>query len=231
MEHKKEKILQRFQKSRTALKSYCEGREYTKVLEAMTFAEKYHTGTRKDKITPEFQHQIDIALYATTLVGLTKQDESVLLQVILLHDVVEDYNVSLSEIEQRFGPTVTEAVEIISKKIDGHKKPMELYMHECANNLYAALAKGCDRINNVQSMPGAFTFEKMGSYGQEVKTFFLPMLRQARDQFPQYRKAFKNISHMLQSQVAWVDLLLESRSALEAELQKSSLPSQESLGL
>ena len=103
-----------FERKRTALKGYCLGRDYVDVLRAITFAEEYHVGVRKDGVTPEFQHQIEIALHATTLKGLSNEDESILLQMIMLHDVVEDYNVSLMEIEQRFGPIVAKGVEALS---------------------------------------------------------------------------------------------------------------------
>lgn len=149
-----------FEKKRTALKGYCLGRDYVDVLRAITFAEGYHTGFRKDGVTPEFQHQIEIALHATTLKGLSNADESILLQMIMLHDVVEDYNVPLSVIELHFGAVVAKGVEALSKIVNGVKKPMVQYMQDLALNPLAALAKGCDRVHNVQSMRGVFNYEK-----------------------------------------------------------------------
>lgn len=202
-----------FERKRTALKGYCLGRDYVDVLRAITFAEEYHTGVRKDGITPEFQHQIEIALHATTLKGLSNADESILLQMIMLHDVVEDYNVSLMEIELRFGPVVAKGVEALSKVINGVKKPMIQYMRDLALNPLAALAKGCDRVHNVQSMRGVFNYEKQKSYAKEVREHFFPMLRRVRDLSPQYRQAINNIKNMLEAQVQWVEYLHESLAA------------------
>ncbi len=199
-----------FEKKRTALKGYCLGRDYVDVLRAITFAEEHHTGVRKDGVTPEFQHQIEIALHATTLKGLSNADESILLQMIMLHDVVEDYNVSLVEIDLRFGPVVAKGVEALSKIINGVKKPMVQYMRDLALNPLAALAKGCDRVHNVQSMRGVFNYEKQKSYAKEVREHFFPMLRRVRDLSPQYRQAINNIKNMLEAQVQWVEYLHES---------------------
>lgn len=204
-----------FERKRTALKGYCLGRDYVDVLRAITFAERYHTGFRKDKVTPEFQHQIEIALHATTLKGLSNADESILLQMIMLHDVVEDYNVSLIEIEKEFGPVVAAGVEALSKVIQGHKKDMVSYMRGLVLHPLAALAKGCDRVHNVQSMRGVFNYEKQKNYAQEVRDHFFPMLRRVRDIAPQYRQAINNIKSMLENQVQWVEYLHES---LEASL-------------
>ena len=206
-----------FERKRTALKGYCLGRDYVDVLRAITFAEEYHVGVRKDGVTPEFQHQIEIALHATTLKGLSNADESILLQMIMLHDVVEDYNVSLMEIEQRFGPVVAKGVEALSKVINGRKKDMVSYMRDLAMNPLAALAKGCDRVHNVQSMRGVFNYEKQKKYALEVREHFFPMLRRVRDLAPQYRQAINNIKSMLENQVQWVEYLHESLDASKKE--------------
>lgn len=206
-----------FERKRTALKGYCLGRDYVDVLRAITFAEEYHVGVRKDGVTPEFQHQIEIALHATTLKGLSNEDESILLQMIMLHDVVEDYNVSLMEIEQRFGPVVAKGVEALSKVINGRKKDMDTYMRDLALNPLAALAKGCDRVHNVQSMRGVFNYEKQKKYAQEVREHFFPMLRRVRDVEPKYRQAINNIKSMLENQVQWVEYLHESLDASKKE--------------
>ncbi len=215
-----------FERKRTALKGYCLGRDYVDVLRAITFAEEYHVGVRKDGVTPEFQHQIEIALHATTLKGLSNEDESILLQMIMLHDVVEDYNVSLMEIEQRFGPVVAKGVEALSKVINGRKKDMVSYMRDLAMNPLAALAKGCDRVHNVQSMRGVFNYDKQKKYALEVREHFFPMLRRVRDLAPQYRQAINNIKSMLENQVQWVEYLHESLDASKKEALEAAAKSE-----
>lgn len=52
-------------------------------------AEKYHSGLRKDKVTPIFQHQISIALYLSTLHPTLMHPAEVYI-VTFLHDTYED---------------------------------------------------------------------------------------------------------------------------------------------
>ena len=89
-----------FEKMRIALRYWLYGKGYKKASCAMEFARMYHTGTRKDGTTPEFHHQISVASYIRTLSGI--RDLEATLSVALLHDVVEDYGVSLFDIENKF---------------------------------------------------------------------------------------------------------------------------------
>ena len=49
-----------FNKDCAALKSYLLGRKFEKSLIALGIARSVHIGIRKDKVTPEFQHQISV---------------------------------------------------------------------------------------------------------------------------------------------------------------------------
>lgn len=198
-------------KAQCALRYWLHGKEYFTTLEAMEFASQYHTGTRKDGRTPEFHHQISIAMFLRTLEKclLNPQDT---LTAAILHDVVEDYDVSIAEIKLRFGVTVTDAVGCLSKKIDGFKKAEADYYNGIANNHIASVVKGADRINNVQTMPGVFSTEKQRSYIEESRDLVLPMLKTARRRFPQQEAAYENIKHMLVSQLNIIDLTLKANS-------------------
>ena len=76
--------------------------DYIKCVEALEFASKFHTGLRKDGITPEFEHQLIITHYIRTLISnLEFPVETICAS--LLHDTSEDYNVSFEEIRDKFG--------------------------------------------------------------------------------------------------------------------------------
>ncbi len=193
-----------------SLRYYLIGRGYFEALKALSFARQHHSGTRKDGVTPEFQHQVEIALFITTLPGLGKNEEKVIMAAIL-HDVMEDYNVSRDEMVSLFGEEMTEIVWLLTKKFGGMVKDKDFYFSEMSNNLIAAMVKGADRIHNVQSMVGVFTLEKQKQYLLEVEFNFLPMLKKAKYSFPEYTAAYFNIIHMLKSQV---ELIHASHEAL-----------------
>lgn len=190
-----------------SLKYYLLGRKYFTALKALDFAKRHHKGMRKDGVTPELQHQVEIALFLTTLKDL--QDEQLTLTCALLHDVVEDYDISVEEITSLFGKEVADHVWILSKEYRGEKVPPEQYFPAIGRNPIASLVKGADRINNVQSMHGVFTVDKQRAYVSEVKTYFLPMLKEAKYLFPEQSAAYFNIMHMLKSQVELVEAALE----------------------
>ena len=77
------------------------------VSEAVAFAVKAHDGMRRKKSeSPYILHPMEAAV----IVG-TMTDDQNLIAAAVLHDVVEDANVSISEIEDKFGARVRELVE------------------------------------------------------------------------------------------------------------------------
>ena len=86
------------------------------VSEAIAFAVKAHDGMRRKKSdAPYILHPMEAAV----IVG-TMTDDQNLIAAAALHDVVEDANVSIEEIEERFGPRVKElvAAETEDKRAD-----------------------------------------------------------------------------------------------------------------
>ncbi len=202
-----------FNKRKLVLRQQLIGGRMFEALAAMEFAEKFHTGTRKDGVTPEFDHQVSIALYALTLPDLIHREE--VIATIMLHDVREDYHVTDGEIlaifvDQDFAKRVARAVDAMTKTFRGvvrNESDVFVAIADCA---IASVAKGCDRIHNLQSMVGVFTPEKQEKYLEEVNTHFFPMLKKARRAFPQQVMAYENIKFVLTSQHQLIDAALNA---------------------
>jgi (p)ppGpp synthase/HD superfamily hydrolase len=203
-----------YQKKLLTLRQQLVGARYHHALAALEFAHRYHTGLRKDGVTPEFQHQIEIALFALTLPDLMYRQE--VIATIMLHDVREDYGVTAAEIRElffedpEFAERVDCAVENMTKEFRGVKKDEVALFEAMSKDPIASIAKGCDRIHNVSSMLGVFTVEKQKIYIQEVVDLFLPMLKRARRLFPHQVNAYENIKFVLQTQMdlikfTWVE--------------------------
>lgn len=186
-------------KLRLSLRFWLLGRDYHVAARAMEFAERYHTGTRKNG-DPEFAHQIWQGHYARTLEPSLLHPEETLATV-FLHDTVEDYPVSLAEIEQEFGSTIAEATGLMSKVIAGEKKDPAVYFDELSKDPIASICKGVDRIHNHKTMIGAFSREKQIDYLGETEDDIMPMLKEARRLHPQQELAYANIKHMLIGQM------------------------------
>lgn len=195
--------MERYNKLLIALRYYLYGKaednkDYLMTLKALDFSVRIHTGTRKDKITPEFQHQLEIAHYIRTLPNIMYKPETI--AVALLHDICEDYEVEFTEIESKFGEQVSDAVQLLTKEYKGIKKNIDDYFLFMQYDPIASIVKGADRINNQNSMVGVFTDEKINEYIYETETYILPMLRQARKRMPEQEAAYESIKISLTTQ-------------------------------
>ena len=195
-----------FQKREISLRYWLQGARYYKALNALEWAKRYHTGTRKDGVTPEIDHQISIAHYVRTLHDQLTFPEDTLIAV-LLHDVREDYGVSDQELEREFGVRVSRAVDAVTKTFRGEARDAHELFARMAQDPIASVVKGADRIHNLNSIVGVFSPDKQQAYVQEAETYFFPMLKQARRLHPQQEPVYENIKHMLRSQVTLIKVM------------------------
>lgn len=206
--------MNQFEKRKLVLRQQLIGAKMFDALIAMEFADSHHNGLRKDGITPEFDHQISIALYALTLPTILYPEET--MATIMLHDVREDKDITELEILSLFSNTdkarrIADAVDAMTKVVRGVKRDEVELFAEMADDPVASIAKGCDRIHNLQSMVGVFSKEKQAQYIEEAKTLFLPMLKTARRNFPFQVTAYENIKFVLKSQMELISAVLETK--------------------
>lgn len=193
-------VIERYAKHFISLRYWLLGKGYYLALDALEYAAKIHTGTRKDGFTREYAHQLSIGHYIKSISTSLECPEETLATV-FLHDICEDYNIGIDEIENRFGSVVSQAVWLETKKYRGQAKLASEYFREISESKIASVVKGADRIHNVQTMIGVFTLEKQKEYIQETEEYILPMLKEARRRFPRQEPAYENIKHMLMSQI------------------------------
>lgn len=184
-----------FNKLKTSLRSKLSGMamidpQYNKCVKAFDTAEKIHIKKRKDGVTPEFYHMLNMLAFALTQHNLYEKPAEVYV-CILLHDSFEDYPEYIDELNREF-PDDMVYIERISKVIwqknsDGSyheiEKDKQTYMDEMANCVVCSVAKGIDRIHNISTMGGVFDIEKQIRYYEEARGIFLPMLKKARKKF------------------------------------------------
>lgn len=196
-----------------ALQNYLCGAKYYDALKAFDFAKKIHIGTRKDGITPEFQHQLEIALFITTLRDLDDEEGTII--GALLHDVLEDYPfVTTQQLIDLIGTDRIQPIILVSKYINGQQtyKFEQEYFHRISQDPIASIIKGSDRIHNLRTMHDAFTLVKQEQYVYETQTFFLPMLKVACGQFPTQYLAYMNIRTMIKTQLELIQAALKAHN-------------------
>lgn len=212
---------QDYSKIKTALRYWLLGKNYHIALASMEYGLKHHTGVRKDGKMPEYQHQISQANYVRTLEpSLLYPEETI--STILLHDIVEDCPVTLSNVRvmlesacatQKSIDMILSSVEKMTNRYVSHpdqpKKPSKLYYESMIECPIASIAKGCDRIHNHQTMPGVFTYEKQQTYINETQEFILPMIKSARKKWTKQEAAYQNIKHVLLTQIELIQTIIQ----------------------
>jgi hypothetical protein len=180
-----------FQHEKTALKYYLIGRGFNLAIKALGYAERHTVGVRKDGKTPEFHHQVQIAMAVMHLKGLLSEEMCIV--VALLHDIMEDYHISREELSAEFGAEVARLVWGMTKKFRGEHKTSQEYFTDLALDPILSITKGLDRCHNLRHMVDAFTVDKQLDYTEESEKQHLPMLKRAARLFPEQQSAYMAI--------------------------------------
>lgn len=173
---------------------------YYSTINAFNVAMKYHNGYRKDNVTHEFYHQLNMVSYLRTLVTYFDNAPDVL-SLALLHDTYEDYPESHYELHQKF-PWLMDKLKLISKIEDNKKLSNEEYYGNMIQCPETVAVKVVDRIHNLSTMEGVFSETKIQSYISEVHEFFLPMIKTSRRNYPELEPVFELLKSTMLLMVA-----------------------------
>ena len=170
----------------------------------LEFAKTYHTGMRDDGVTPEFQHQLEITHFLTTI-GDSIPHRGIMYAVGLGHDLIEDYGnagIDLTEIRSRIVNTeIFDFMEDLYKIRNGVKISPKAYEENLLKSPISCIVKGADRINNMGSMIHAFSPERQNKYIIETDDFILGLIKKARRKFPEFNHVFENLKCILSTQL------------------------------
>lgn len=135
-------------------------------------------------------------------------DDSIL-AAILLHDVVEDTDTSLSEL-----PVSDEVKEIVNlltfRVLPGKSKAQSkaAYYEAIRKNEKACIVKMIDRCNNVSTMAGCFSREKLVEYIDETETYIMPVIDVVKKGSPAYSDAAFLVKYQIISLIESIKSLI-----------------------
>ena len=171
----------------TYVGAYCNAKGLYQTKKALAFAREKHNGQYRkpghsDERIPYIYHPLLLTCHALAL-GLEDDD---LLSACLLHDVCEDCGVEISELP--VNDATREAVRLLTKPENFGKTDPEYrtYYEGIAGNRIALIVKLLDRCNNISSMANSFTDEHMAEYIKETQEYIHPLMKRARDEYPEY---------------------------------------------
>lgn len=121
-----------------------------RVIDAYTFAQKAHEGqTRKFTGEPYFKHPKGVA---RSIEHLTRDEDMII--AALLHDVVEDCNVTILEIQEKFGKQVADYVTALTSNRTALKlsesKAKYLINKMSVMSVEELILKLADRADNIR---------------------------------------------------------------------------------
>lgn len=150
-----------------------------KFLKALSFAAKAHEGQFRKDGNPYISHPIEIVKILSSL----HADEDTLIAA-LLHDVPEDTQCTLEDIEKRFGKKISFLVDGVTKlskvyyQHDMAKRQIEslkkLFLHT-AKDPRIILIKLADRLHNMRTLSYIDKQEKRERIAKETLEIFVPV--------------------------------------------------------
>lgn len=147
------------------------------VCQAFNFAYQLHEGQRRKSGEPYIAHPIAVAGLLRDLGG-----DKAMIAAGLLHDVVEDTEVTVEEIEERFGTEVRQLVEGVTKLSKFNFSSKTERLAENFRRMFLAMAKDvrvivvklADRLHNMRTLE-ALDPEKQKRIALETKEIFAPL--------------------------------------------------------
>ena len=141
------------------LQSYLASRHRKKVeiiTKAFNFARQAHKGVRRLSGEPYIMHPIAVAQIACSEVGLG----STSICSALLHDVVEDTEYSVEDIENIFGKKIAQIVEgltkisggIFGEQASAQAENFKKLLLTMSDDIRVILIKICDRLHNMRTL-------------------------------------------------------------------------------
>ena len=153
--------------------------EEAQILRAFQIAKKAHDGTRRKSGEPYIFHPLAVALIAVKEVGLGP----IAVVCALLHDVVEDTDITLDELRMVFGERVATIVDGVTKIDDvmliqqAESKQAENYrkiLLSMCNDAYVIFLKLCDRLHNMRTL-GSMKDTKKLIIASETSYLYVPL--------------------------------------------------------
>ena len=143
-------------------------KQFLNYWKALNFALiKYGDLRRKSGDIHYFIHPLRITLILRAA-GFSEFENENMMIAALFHDLVEDTDISLSEIENKFGRNVSSIVSEVTIPIKTEK---EIYLENLKNaSVEAKIIKLADRIDNLIDLPKSFwSIDKQKSYAEQAK--------------------------------------------------------------
>lgn len=188
------------------LKGYCKGLGLNNAVKALSFILKHHEGQTRNDGSPYYVHPVKVASHLVSL-NLFSDLETLdtLISGAILHDVVEDTDVTLEQLAKVFNNAIANVVKLLTK----YKGiSTEIYYNDIKTDLIASLIKIADRCNNVSTMAGVFGKARLQKYVKETNEVVKPLIRYTRDNHPEVSDQVVCMSYHIKSVITAIEIMI-----------------------
>ncbi len=159
------------------LSSYLKPQDVEHVRVAMDFSRAAHQGQMRQSGDPYFSHPIAVARILTPL-----HIDAQAIIAALLHDVVEDTEVTTEDVAEKFGKPVAELVDGLSKldkiqfetREDAQAENFRKMLLAMARDVRVILIKLADRLHNMRTLD-SMTVDKRERIARETMEIYAPI--------------------------------------------------------
>ena len=151
---------------------------------ALQKAKKAHGDQKRDEGTAYLAHPVRVAGILAWEVGIRDVE---VLTAALLHDTLEDTEITYEDLRRDFGPRVAEIVKLVTKQEEtSPEEEAEIdraYLQGIreAKDPGVALLKLADRLDNVRCMRFNPRAEKRAKYIRKTEALYLPLAREKHE--------------------------------------------------
>ena len=145
--------------------------DVARVLRSYEVAREAHSGQTRDEGSPYIVHPIRVAVSLVDELGLYSPK---LICSALLHDVIEDSELTRDDIARLFDEEIAEVVWLLTK-LEDVRLPEYLARIEAAADTGAPIVKLCDRLDNMRSVVHTPKLEKKRRYIRTTEELYLPL--------------------------------------------------------
>lgn len=145
--------------------------QIARVHRAYEVAQVAHSGQTRDEGTPYIVHPVRVAV---SLVDELSLYSPTLVCSALLHDVIEDSDVTREDIGRMFDEEIAEVVWLLTKLEDVSLRDY-LARIEAAAHTGAPIVKLCDRLDNLRSIVHSPKLEKKRRVIRTTEELYLPL--------------------------------------------------------
>lgn len=159
------------------LSAYLEPKQVGRIEKAYNFSEQCHLGQVRQSGDPYITHPLAVA---NILADMHMDHESIM--AALLHDVIEDTGVTKGQISRRFGRTVAELVDGVSKlgeienasKAQQQAESFQKMTLAMSRDIRVMLVKLADRLHNMRTL-GVLSAAKRRRIAKETIDIYAPI--------------------------------------------------------